>query len=156
MGEFDDKARTWDDNPAKRKNAEAVAARIREIVPVSEDWAAFEYGCGTGLLSFALQPYLGNITLADNSESMLEVLREKIALFRKTLKKREKEIFDQRIFSDTPVTLQQIGDRHGISRERVRQVENAVLKKLRGFLEKEIPDFASFKGGFEPDANRPY
>jgi RNA polymerase sigma-32 factor len=36
---------------------------------------------------------------------------------------REREIFDQRIFSDSPSTLQDIGDRYGISRERVRQVE---------------------------------
>ena len=42
---------------------------------------------------------------------------------------RELEIFEQRIFSDNPVTLQEIGDRYGISRERVRQVEKNVIKK---------------------------
>lgn len=36
-------------------------------------------GCGTGLLSFALQPFLGQITLADSSDGMLAVLRDKIA-----------------------------------------------------------------------------
>lgn len=40
---------------------------------------ALEYGCGTGLLSFNLQPFLGKIVLADTSEEMLEVLKEKIA-----------------------------------------------------------------------------
>jgi ubiquinone/menaquinone biosynthesis C-methylase UbiE len=40
---------------------------------------ALEYGCGTGLLSFALQPYLAHITLADSSAGMLAVLKEKIA-----------------------------------------------------------------------------
>jgi RNA polymerase sigma-32 factor len=54
---------------------------------------------------------------------------------------RELEIFDQRIFSDSPVTLQEIGDRYGISRERVRQVEKNVVKKMRDFFKKEIPDF---------------
>ena len=38
----------------------------------------FEYGCGTGLLSFNLQPHLKKITLADNSEGMLSVLKRKI------------------------------------------------------------------------------
>jgi ubiquinone/menaquinone biosynthesis C-methylase UbiE len=38
-----------------------------------------EYGCGTGLLSFALQSVLGQITLADTSQGMLDVLSEKIA-----------------------------------------------------------------------------
>ena len=41
--------------------------------------SALEYGCGTGLLSFELCYDLGSITLADTSEGMLEVLREKIA-----------------------------------------------------------------------------
>jgi ubiquinone/menaquinone biosynthesis C-methylase UbiE len=41
--------------------------------------SALEYGCGTGLLSFALQSDLGQITLADASQGMLEVLAEKIA-----------------------------------------------------------------------------
>ena len=40
---------------------------------------ALEYGCGTGLLSFALQSDLGQITLADTSQGMLDVLGEKIA-----------------------------------------------------------------------------
>jgi ubiquinone/menaquinone biosynthesis C-methylase UbiE len=40
---------------------------------------ALEYGCGTGLLSFALQSDLGQITLADTSQGMLDVLAEKIA-----------------------------------------------------------------------------
>ncbi|MBW1990154.1 MAG: RNA polymerase factor sigma-32 [Deltaproteobacteria bacterium] len=82
-------------------------------------------------------------------KEMEQILREKIQDFRKGLKQRELEIFDQRVYSNSPVTLQQIGDRHGISRERVRQVENAVIKKLKNYLEKEIPDFATFQGGFE-------
>ncbi|MEW5735927.1 MAG: RNA polymerase factor sigma-32 [Thermodesulfobacteriota bacterium] len=83
-------------------------------------------------------------------KEMEKILNDKIALFRKTLKGRELQIFDERIFSDSPVTLQQIGDSYGISRERVRQVENSVIKKLRSFLEEEIPDFETYQGGFEP------
>ncbi|MFP4475000.1 MAG: RNA polymerase sigma factor RpoD/SigA [Desulfatibacillaceae bacterium] len=84
-------------------------------------------------------------------KQMEQILRDKIRMFRKTLKNRELEIFDERIFSNSPVTLQQIGDRHGISRERVRQVENSVLKKLKAYLEREIPDFQTYQGGFEPE-----
>jgi ubiquinone/menaquinone biosynthesis C-methylase UbiE len=46
---------------------------------LSNDMNAFEYGCGTGLLSFALQENLGQITLADTSQGMLDVLSEKVA-----------------------------------------------------------------------------
>lgn len=72
------------------------------------------------------------------------ILHNKIAKFRKKLTKRELEIFDLRIFSDSPVTLQEIGNRYGISRERVRQVEKNVLKKVREYFKQEIPDFESY------------
>ncbi len=69
------------------------------------------------------------------------LIHTKVAAFRKKLTDRELEIFDQRIFSDTPVTLQDIGDRYSISRERVRQVEKNILKKMKEFFKREIPDF---------------
>jgi RNA polymerase sigma-32 factor len=72
------------------------------------------------------------------------LLHNKISEFRKEMTPRETEIFDLRIFSDSPVTLQEIGDRYGISRERVRQVEKNIIKKIRDFFKKEIPDFASY------------
>jgi RNA polymerase sigma-32 factor len=72
------------------------------------------------------------------------LLHSKIAEFKKTMTERELEIFDKRIFSDTPVTLQEIGDRYGISRERVRQVEKNIIKKLRDYFKREIPDFDSY------------
>jgi len=78
MMEFDAKAKTWDSDPAKRERALAVAAALRQRVPLSRDWRALEYGCGTGLLSFALQSDLGELTLADSSPGMLAVLAEKI------------------------------------------------------------------------------
>lgn len=76
---FDDKSKTWDADPIKRERALAVAAALRHRVPLSHAWHAFEYGCGTGLLSFALHAELGRITLADSSPGMLAVLEEKIS-----------------------------------------------------------------------------
>lgn len=73
------------------------------------------------------------------------LLHSKIDEFKKTMSSRELEIFEQRIFSDNPATLQKIGDRYGISRERVRQVEKNIIKKLREFFKREIPDFDSYK-----------
>ena len=78
MTNFDERARDWDTDPDKVNRARLVADAIREAVPLSTQMKALEYGCGTGLLSFALQPDLGEITLADTSQGMLEVLREKI------------------------------------------------------------------------------
>lgn len=72
------------------------------------------------------------------------LLHEKIAELRKKMTKRELEIFELRIFSDTPATLQEIGDRYGISRERVRQIEKNIIKKIREFFRREIPDFEAY------------
>ncbi|HMA86011.1 MAG TPA: RNA polymerase factor sigma-32 [Desulfosalsimonadaceae bacterium] len=73
------------------------------------------------------------------------LLQEKVAEFRQQLTERELEIFDKRIFTDTPQTLQDIGDKYNISRERVRQLEKNIIKKMRGFFEREIPDFALYE-----------
>jgi ubiquinone/menaquinone biosynthesis C-methylase UbiE len=79
MTNFDERAKDWDSDPDKVKRASAVADAIRKIVPLSDNLRALEYGRGTGLVSFSLQSALGQITLADTSQGMLDVLNEKIA-----------------------------------------------------------------------------
>ena len=79
MTNFDERAKDWDSDPDKVARALAVAEVICQTLPLSRDMRALEYGCGTGLVSFALQPYLGQITLADTSQGMLDVLTGKIA-----------------------------------------------------------------------------
>ncbi len=79
MTNFDERAKDWDSDPKKVERAARVADAIREAIPLSTKMNALEYGCGTGLLSFALQLDLRKITLADTSQGMLDVLRQKIA-----------------------------------------------------------------------------
>ena len=79
MTDFDLRARDWDSDPLKVERARKVADAIRKNVRLTTGLTALEYGCGTGMLSFALHPSLGSITLADSSAGMLEVLREKIS-----------------------------------------------------------------------------
>jgi len=79
MTNFDERAKDWDSDPMKVERARMVADAIRNAVPLSRDMHALEYGCGTGLLSFVLQEDFGQITLADTSQGMLDVLGEKIA-----------------------------------------------------------------------------
>ena len=79
MTNFDERAKDWDSDPKKVERARVVADAIRKAVPLSTNMNALEIGCGTGLLSFALQEDLGLITLADTSQGMLDVLSEKIA-----------------------------------------------------------------------------
>ena len=76
---FDSKARQWDDNPVFQERGLKIAQAIRQAVPLDRHMSAFDYGCGTGLLSFPLKDELGAILLADSSSGMLDVLAGKIA-----------------------------------------------------------------------------
>jgi 2-polyprenyl-3-methyl-5-hydroxy-6-metoxy-1,4-benzoquinol methylase len=79
MTDFDAKAASWDADPQKADRARRVAAAIATRVPALAGRRVLEYGCGTGLLGFALRPRVAAVTLADSSAGMLEELRRKIA-----------------------------------------------------------------------------
>ncbi len=78
MTYFDEQAKDWDSDPMRTERATAVAEAIRTTLPLTTRMSALEYGCGTGVLSFLLQPHLASITLADTSQGMLDVLSDKI------------------------------------------------------------------------------
>lgn len=69
-----------------------------------------------------------------------KVLRLKLESFAAGLEQRERNIFHRRLLSDQPATLEEIGQEHGVSRERTRQVEERLKKRLRRFLETELGD----------------
>ena len=70
-------------------------------------------------------------------------LRGKLSTFRETLKGKDLEIFDLRLAThEEPLTLQELGDRFGVSRERVRQLEARLVGRLRTHLRQEIEDAA--------------
>ena len=80
---------------------------------------------------------------ADDTLAEAEVgdrFSEKIHEFGETLEGKEKKIFDDRLVAEDPKTLQTLGDGFGVSRERVRQIEKRLLKKLKEFLHKELGD----------------
>ncbi|HJV65859.1 MAG TPA: class I SAM-dependent methyltransferase [Geomonas sp.] len=77
--DFDSAARHWDEEPRRVKLAEEVVAAIRMEVPLNDGMEALDYGCGSGLVTLGLQPYLKSITGADSSQGMLEVLSGKVS-----------------------------------------------------------------------------
>ena len=80
---FDSRAKDWDKDPDKVERARLLAIEIRNYLKNENISKAFEFGCGTGLLSYFLKDDFKNIAIADinntyNSIGMLEVLNEKI------------------------------------------------------------------------------
>jgi len=66
------------------------------------------------------------------------LLRGKLEAFAATLEGREQTIFRERWLTESPLTLQELGERYGVSRERARQLEKRMLGRLRKYLEAEF------------------
>jgi len=76
--DFDSAAATWDQDAGRVKLAGDIAAAILNTAKLTPDMDVLDYGCGTGLLTLALQPHVGTVTGMDSSQGMLDVLDAKI------------------------------------------------------------------------------
>jgi RNA polymerase sigma-32 factor len=77
-----------------------------------------------------------------------QLINEKMDEFERKLKGKEQVIFSQRLRAEEPLTLQEIGDQYGISRERVRQLESRLKKKLKDYLVRELKDLKDLNVAF--------
>jgi RNA polymerase sigma-32 factor len=75
-----------------------------------------------------------------SGDEFKRMLHDKLRKFGATLEGREAEIFSERLVADEPITLQDLGDRWGVSRERARQVEKRMVLRLRAYLQEELGD----------------
>jgi len=111
--------------------------------------APIDEGEDTTLLDFLPSPAQTAEAVAD--EEYHRLVREKAADFKKTLKGKDLVIYERRLESlmrdEEPPTLQEIGDEYGITRERVRQIEARIKKKLAAFLREQIPDIKDIEFG---------
>jgi tRNA (cmo5U34)-methyltransferase len=78
MSNFDNVARTWDENPVHMERSMAIATKMEENLPLTKETIALEYGAGTGILSLLLSEKLGHITMMDSSVGMVGVMQEKV------------------------------------------------------------------------------
>ena len=78
--------------------------------------------------------------VAVESGEFKAVLADKLHDFGATLRDRDSEIFRDRLFNDEPAQLVQLAERFGVSRERVRQIEDRLKQRLRDYLEDELGD----------------
>lgn len=71
-------------------------------------------------------------------DEMLSLLHEGIEELRGSLNDRERELLEDRLLADEPLTLQEIGEKYGVTREAVRQMENRLMLKIRNILEERL------------------
>lgn len=133
--------------PTAKLLAERLAVRERDVREmetrlsgreVSLDSPLNDGESGTLLDFVASQDPFADEIVGQREASVL--LMDKLAAFRKTLKGRDVEIWERRLLSHDPMTLQQLGDLFGVSRERARQLEARIVSNLGKFLHKEIED----------------
>ena len=73
-----------------------------------------------------------------------EILQQKIEGFKSELKPGEIEILEKRVLSESPQSLQELGNERGVTREAVRQAEQRLLKKFRIYIEEQMPEAADY------------
>ncbi len=74
-------------------------------------------------------------------EQLTRLFQAKLKEFSETLNPRDKQILSDRILSDQPITLEALGVQFSISKERVRQLEENLVKRLKRFIKQELKDF---------------
>jgi len=80
------------------------------------------------------------------AQTQLQTLfRTKLAEFIKTLDERDEDILRNRILSETPLTLEDLGTKYSITKERTRQLEARIIKRLRDYIKKDVKDFDRLK-----------
>jgi|YelNatPaOPRAMG01_1025707.scaffolds.fasta_scaffold66041_2 RNA polymerase sigma-32 factor len=142
--------------PVPRLIAEKLDVKEDEVIEMDQRMGSWEYSLDAPLEDGSRYTQKDFIASQEqSSESLLaeaqlrEQIHQKIEELREKLTEKERDILDNRLLSENPVTLQEIGSRWGISRERVRQLEERLKKKIRVYLVEQIP-------GFEPgDLNLP-
>ncbi|MEW6709382.1 MAG: class I SAM-dependent methyltransferase [Candidatus Riflebacteria bacterium] len=77
--DFDKDAAGWDEKPARVRLAQAVGNAIKEQVKPDATMSMMDFGCGTGLLTSQLLPYVGSVTGIDSSSGMIEKFRTKFS-----------------------------------------------------------------------------
>lgn len=104
-----------------------ISSDISIDTPISEDGS-------TTILGTLIDDKVEDIETYLVNEQLNSVFKDNLEEFKINLKERDLEIFNSRIIAESPLTLQEIGAKYGISRERARQIEARIIKNLKEFI----------------------
>ena len=135
--------------PDAKLIADRLQVRERDVVEMDQRLGGWELS-----LDQPINPEDGESTFLDLlpaqtpaideslAEDQLRILfRQKLGEFSKTLNEREEDILRNRLLSENPLTLEELGKKYSITKERSRQLEAKIIKKLREFMKSELKDF---------------
>ncbi|MDY6971669.1 MAG: RNA polymerase factor sigma-32 [Thermodesulfobacteriota bacterium] len=135
-------------SPKPRLLAERLDVKEEEIMEMSQRLGGWEVSLGSPVSDDSKEPY--GALLPDPGRAIDEqisenerrrLLREELKRFREFLSGKEADIFDNRIMAEKVLTLQEIGDKYNISRERVRQIQEKITRNIKKWLNEKIPNF---------------
>ncbi|MCF8031519.1 MAG: RNA polymerase factor sigma-32 [Desulfarculaceae bacterium] len=75
------------------------------------------------------------------NQELRQLFHDELMAVRETLDDKEKDILDRRLLAEDPMTLNDLGEEHGVSRERIRQLQVRLMEKLKERLSERIPNF---------------
>jgi RNA polymerase sigma-32 factor len=137
--------------------AQRLDVKERDVVEMEQRLAARDLSVDTPIdeaddatmLDFLPGPEQTADAVAD--EEYHRLIRRTASEFRETLTGKDRVVFDRRLEplmrDEEPVTLQEVGDEFGITRERVRQIEVRVKKRFAAYLQQQIPDIKDIEFG---------
>src|SRR5213594_534762 len=143
--------------PSPKLIAQRLDVREKEVVEMEQRLAARDVSVDAPvgededatLLDFLPSREQTAEAVADKEYHRL--IRETANEFQKTLEGKDLVIYERRLAplvrDEEPVTLQEIGDEFGITRERVRQIEARVKKRLADYMRRQIPDIRDIEFG---------
>ncbi|MBT5028256.1 MAG: RNA polymerase factor sigma-32 [Nitrospinaceae bacterium] len=137
-------------DPTTKLLAERFGVDESEVIDVSASIGAMDVSIDTPARSDSTMTPAQMLSDGRSVEKNIEqkqsrqILSENIERFKAELNPNEIEIFDQRVLSEDPLSLQEIGDRRGVTREAVRQAEQRLLKKFKIYIEENMPEAADY------------
>ncbi|MEK7706094.1 MAG: sigma factor-like helix-turn-helix DNA-binding protein, partial [Myxococcota bacterium] len=137
------------DDPTARELAERLAVPEAEVVDMEMRLAARDFSLDAKLGEGSSKSHLDALVSTEDSQEVAFGREEERALLRgkvdealEHLDERERYIVENRLMSDEPQTLQELGDAFKVSRERARQIETRVIAKLRAAFTESAPAMA--------------
>lgn len=146
-----DRLRAMGETPTSKLLAERFDVRESDVMEMQQILGEEDVSLDAPIQEDSRTPFMHFFSSKDKpvderlaDKQVMELFREKLRTFSESLNEKEKAILEKRMLSDKPATLQEVGDSFGISRERVRQIEERLTRKLKEYLS-EFDEFSEIQ-----------